>query len=124
MGATVDTVLSVIVLTLIWFPAVSLMNSLAGRPFGGDLVFRVVVVLAVGTAYPFVAGDWSLGDLGEYLFLLFVAALAWGLVVMGVLVILGIELFSPNPLPQATVWFLAYGSTYYVVFRTDTVLFR
>lgn len=122
--ATVDTVLSVLALGVVWHPAVSYANALTGTPFGEEVVVFAVGVLAVGTAYPFVAGDWSLGDLGEYLFLLYVAAVIWSVVGMGVILASGIRFSGTSAIPQATVWALAYVSVYVLVFRTNVTIFR
>jgi len=122
-GATTDTVLSGVALVAIWYPLVFYSNALLGTAVGARAVTAAVGVLAVGTAYPFVAGSWSLGDLGEYLFLLFAAAFVWGVVTMAVIGMSGQQFSGAESLPQTIMWGLAYLSAYFVVRRTDVTVF-
>jgi len=123
-GATVDTVASVSALAVIWYPALHYANALARSPLTGSTVDFAVTVLAFGSAYPFVAGDFSLGDLGEYLFVLVGAALGWGVVGTIGTVGLDVRFSGANRAPEAVVWGLAYVTTYVVVCRTRISVFR
>lgn len=122
--ATVDTVFSVFAFVVIWYPALHYTNKLVGFPLDESRVAFGVGVLALVSAYPFVAGNVSLGDLGEYLFLFLVAAFGWGIVGMIVIIGSGLVLSGSDVVPQAVVWGLAYFTAYLVVFRTKTTIFR
>lgn len=69
--ATVDTVAVFLAAVVILFPVTDALGTVIGLPSGG---IRVVIgVVAFGVTYPVVAGEWSMGTLGEYFFA-FVAA--------------------------------------------------
>jgi hypothetical protein len=122
-SATADTVLAVVALVLVWFPAVHLLSELAGTLVGDGTVGFATLVLAVGSAYPFVAGDWSFGSLGEFAFVLVCAAVAWSVVGMAVIGAADLQFAGGNRLPQAVAWLLAYASAYVVVVRSDVTVF-
>lgn len=121
--ATVDTLLSFSALVVTWYPAVHYANALAGSPLSESTVGFVGGVLALATAYPFVEGEWSLGDLGEYLFVFLASAVGWGIVGLTVIGPSGVRFSGSDPTPQALVWGLAYLTAYGIVFRTDGTLF-
>jgi len=123
VGATADTILSGTALAIVWYPLVFYSNALLGTPLGTRAVTTAVGVLAVGTAYPFVARSWSLGDLGEYLFLLLATAFAWGFVIMAMIGVSGQQFSGSNSLPRVIMWGLAYLSAYFVVRQTDVTVF-
>lgn len=79
-------------------------------------------VLAVGGAYPVVTGDWSLGQLGEYVFVLFASALGWGLVGVLLILVSGLTLSGSNPAPQAVLWVTASVTAYIIVYRTQLTI--
>lgn len=124
LGATAETTAVTIVLATIWYPVVATANALAGTPVGGDLVGPALFALALGSAYPFVAGGWSIGDLGEFCFLLLVAGLAWGVVTVTVVAASGAEFTGSDPLPQVALGLPAYAIAYVLAFRTDVQVFR
>lgn len=119
-GAIIDTILSGVTLVVIWYPLVFYSNALLGTPLGAGGVTAAVGVLALGTAYPFVTGLWSLGDLGEYLFVLFSSVFAWGIIIMAIIGVSGQQFFTTNSIPQTIMWGLAYFSAYFVTCRLDT----
>lgn len=121
-GATVDVLLSVLGFLLVWYPLVSVGNAVLGTPVSAATVDLVVGVLALGSAYPVVAGDWSLGRVGEFAFVLVAAAVGWGLVGMVLVLASGVRLSGGNPAPQAAVWAAAYLTAYVVVYRTELSL--
>ncbi|WP_231185389.1 hypothetical protein [Haladaptatus sp. DYF46] len=102
---------------------VSLGNAVLGSPASASTVNLVIGVLAVGGAYPVVAGDWSLGQLGEYVFVLTASAFGWGLLGMAVILVSGRTFAGSNPIPQATVWAAASLTAYIVVYRTQLTIF-
>lgn len=62
-GPTVDVLAATVGLGFVTYPLARSVLSLLGGPLPAGLVTGVV---AVGGAYPFVAGPWSLGTLGDY----------------------------------------------------------
>lgn len=72
---TVDLLLAAFGLAVLTFPVVSVTNVALGDPLAQSTVRTVVGVVALGGSYPFVAGDWSLGRLGEFVFLVAASAL-------------------------------------------------
>ncbi|WP_080510492.1 hypothetical protein [Halorubrum coriense] len=124
LSATLDFLFSAFGLVLVWYPMVSLGNAVLGFPVSASTRNLLVGVLAFGGSYPVVAGDWSLGRLGEYVFVLLASVLAWGFV--GTVAVLAWEAsFSgSNPAPQAAVWAAAYLTAYFVVYRTQWSIFR
>lgn len=123
MSATVDFLLAVVGFILAFYPLVSLGNAILGSPGSAATVNLVVGVLAVGGAYRVVAGDWSLGELGEYVFVLTAAAFGWGLIGMLVVLTAGLTLSGSNPVPQAVLWATASLMAYIVVYRTQLSIF-
>ena len=119
VSATVDFLLAVLGFTLALYPLVSLGNAVLGSPHSATTVNLVTSVLAFGGAYPVVAGDWSLGQLGEYVFVLFASVLGWGLVGMLLILVSGLPLSGSNQVPQAVLWATASLTAYIVVYRTQ-----
>lgn len=124
LSATLDVLLAVLGFTIVWYPMVSLGNAVLGSPATPATVTTVVGVLALGGAYPVVAGDWSLGRLGEYVFVLVAAAIGWGVVGLLFVVASGVTLSGGDRAPQAAVWLAAYATAYAVVYRAGTRIFR
>ncbi|GKZ14147.1 hypothetical protein [Haladaptatus sp. T7] len=118
VSATVDFLLAVFGFIIVLYPMVSLGNAVFGSPASASTIGLVLGVLAVGGAYPMVAGDWSLGQLGEYVFVLTVATFGWGLLGMIVILVSGLSLAGSNPVPRAIVWVAASLTAYIVVYRT------
>jgi len=123
-SATVDFVLAILVFTVAFYPVVSLGNAVLGSPVSDGTVTLVVGVLAVGGAYPVVSGEWSLGRLGEYVFVATAAAFGWGLLGLVVILVSGVSLAGSNPVPQALVWAAASFTAYILVYRTQVTVFR
>ncbi|ELZ57996.1 MULTISPECIES: hypothetical protein [Halorubrum] len=123
LSATLDFLLSVLGFTIVWYPMVSLGNAVLGFPVSTSTVNLIVGVLAFGGSYPVVAGDWSLGRLGEYLFVLIASVIGWGLVGMVPFLASGVSVSGSNPAPQAAVWAAAYLTAYVVVYRTRWSVF-
>ncbi len=123
VSATVDFLLAACGFTIVLYPMVSLGNAVLGSPASASTVNLVIGVLAVGGAYPVVAGDWSLGQLGEYVFVLTASAFGWGLLGMAVILVSGRTFAGSNPIPQATVWAAASLTAYIVVYRTQLTIF-
>jgi hypothetical protein len=84
----------------------------------------VTGVLAIGGAYPIVSGNWSLGQLGEYVFVLFASALGWGLLGMLLILVSGLTFSGSNPVPQAVLWVTASLTAYIIVYRTQLSIIR
>lgn len=124
MSATVDFLLAAVGFGIAFYPLVSLGNAVLGSPGSASMVTLVVGVLAVGGAYPVLAGDWSLGQLGEYVFVLIASAFGWGLVGMLLILASGLTLSGSNPVPQAALWATASLTAYVVVYRTQLSIFR
>lgn len=122
-SATVDFLLSVFGFILALYPLVSIGNAILGSPGSVATVNVVVGVLAVGGAYPVVAGDWSLGQLGEYVFVSIASAFAWGLIGMLLILASGLTLSGSNPVPQAVLWTTASLTAYIVVHRIELSIF-
>lgn len=123
LSATLDLLLSVLGFALVWYPMVSLGNAVLGFPVSTSTSHLLVGVLALGGSYPVVAGDWSLGQLGEYIFVLIASALGWGLIGMIAVLASGVSISGSNPAPQAAVWAAAYLTAYIVVYRTQWSVF-
>lgn len=119
LSATIDFLLSILGFTLIWYPMVSLGNTVLGSLVSASTINLIVGVLAFGGAYPVVAGDWSLGRIGEYIFVLIASAITWGLVGMVIVLVSGVSISGSNAVPQAIVWAAAYLTAYFVVYRTQ-----
>lgn len=124
LSATVDFLLAVFGFILALYPLVSLGNAVLGSPGSTATVNMVVGALAVGGAYPVVAGDWSLGRLGEYVFVLIASAFGWGFMGMLVILVAGLTLSGSNPVPQAVLWVAASLTAYIVVYRTQLSIFH
>lgn len=103
LSATFDLLLSILGFILVWYPMVSLGNAVFGFPISTSMSNLLVGVLALGGSYPVVAGDWSLGQLGEYIFVLVASAIGWGLIGMGAVLASGVSISGSNPAPQAAV---------------------
>jgi len=123
-SATVDLLLAILGFTVAFYPLVSLGNAVLGSPASDTTVTLVVGVLAVGGAYPVVSGEWSLGRLGEYVFVATAAAFGWGLLGLVVILVSGVSLAGSNPVPQALVWAAASFTAYILVYRTQVTVFR
>lgn len=124
LSATLDVILAGIGFVLVLYPMISLGNAVLGSPVTASTVNLIVGVLALGGAYPVVAGDWSLGQLGEYVFVLLASAIGWGVIGMLVVLASGVTLAGSNRVPQAVVWSAAYLTAYIVVYRTTLRVFR
>jgi len=123
LSATIDFLLSILGFTLIWYPIVSLGNAVLGSPVSAPTVNLIVGVFAFGGAYPVVAGDCSLGRLGEYIVVLIASAITWGLIGMVIVLVSGVSISGSNAVPQAMVWAAAYLTAYFVVYRTQLSIF-
>lgn len=109
-GATADVLSAVVALAILVYPAAHLGNALLGSPVPAGTLRLLVGVLALGGAYPFVAGDWSLDALVDA-FLAFVAAVVVAGVLGGVVIAaLDLGISGGNPTPQA----VAVGAAYVV----------
>ncbi|SEH53948.1 hypothetical protein SAMN05192561_105121 [Halopenitus malekzadehii] len=124
LSATLDLLLSVLGFILVWYPMVSLGNAVLGFPVSTSTSNLLVGVLALGGSYPIVAGDWSLGQLGEYIFVLIASAIGWGLIGMIAILASGVSFSGSNPAPQAAVWVAAYLTAYIVVCKSQRSVFR
>lgn len=124
LGATGEVLLAAVAFHVVWYPAVSLGNELAGAPLADPAVRLVVFCLALGGAYPVVAGGWSLGRVADYAFFLVVTAVTWGVVGLVVVATAGLELSGNDPLPQAVLWALAYPTAYLLAFRAGLSVFE
>ncbi|CCQ35146.1 hypothetical protein HLRTI_003408 [Halorhabdus tiamatea SARL4B] len=122
--ATVDFLLAVFGFVLAFYPLVSLGNAVLGSPGSAATVNLVVGVLAFGGAYPVVAGDWSLGRLGDFAFVLIASAIGWGIIGMVSVLALDVTISGSNRMPQAIVWGAAYVTAYLVVYRTELSIYR
>jgi hypothetical protein len=122
LAATLDLLLAVLGFTIVWYPIVSLGNAALGSPVSTGTVQLVVSVLALGGAYPVVAGDWSLGQLGEFVFALTASAFVWGVIGLLTLLLGEFSFDGSNRLPQVVVWLAAYLTAYVLVFRTSVTL--
>jgi hypothetical protein len=124
LSATVDVLLAVFGFVLVWYPAISIGNAVLTEPVSNSTVSLLVGVLALGSAYPVVAGEWSLGAVGEFVFVLIAAAFGWGLVGMLLLLGSGQSLSGATRLPQALVWAAGYLTAYVVVYKIQITVFR
>lgn len=123
LSATLDLLLSVLGFTLVWYPMVTLGNAVLGFPVSDSTSNLLVGVLALGGSYPVVAGDWSLGQLGEYIFVLMASAIGWGLIGMVAVLTAGMSISGSNPAPQAAVWAAAYLTACIIIYRTQRSIF-
>ncbi|SDY08751.1 hypothetical protein [Halopenitus persicus] len=124
VAATLDLLLGLIGLAIVLHPLISLWNTVLGSPVSPATVSLIVGVLAFGGAYPIVAGDWSLGRLGEYVVVLFASVLAWGLLGMVAILVSNVTIQGNNAAPQAIVWTAASLTAYLLVYRARVSLFR
>src|SRR6056297_1612264 len=106
--ATSDVLLMIVGLGIILAPAVSTINSLLGAPFPNQTVNLTIGVLAVGGSYLFVAGGWSLGSFGEFVFAFVGCSIAAGVFIFVVIVLIGLEISGSNPLPQTIMFAVAF----------------
>jgi len=123
-AATLDFLLAAGGFVLVWYPIVHFGNALLGAPATDATVNLVVGVLAFGGAYPVVAGDWSLGRLGEFVFVLFAGVLGWGAVGAVLVLASGASLSGGDVAPLTLVWAAAYATAYAVVYRRGIRIFR
>ena len=123
LSATIDFLLSILGFTLIWYPMVSLGNAVLGSLVSAATVNLIVGVFAFGGAYPVVAGDWSLGRIGEYIFVLIASAITWGFIGMVIVLVSRVSISGSNAVPQAMVWAAAYLTAYFIVYRTQLSIF-
>ena len=124
VSATLDLLLAMFGFILVWYPMVSIGNAVLGFPVSSSTSHLLVGVLALGGSYPVVAGDWSLGQLGEYIFVLLASVLGWGVLGMIAFLALGVSTSGSDPTPRAAVWAAAYLTAYIVVYRTQLSIFR
>lgn len=124
LSAILDFLLAVLGFVVVWYPMVSLGNVVLGSPISEPLSNLLVGVLVFGSSYPVVAGDWSLGQLGEYVFALLVAVLGWGIVGAVAVLAWRASFSGSNPGPQAAVWAAAYLTAYVVVYKTQWSISR
>ena len=122
--ATVDVGFAFLGVAAAVYPTLSLAAALLGSPFLRALVPVLTFVLAFGASYPYVAGGWSLGRLGEFLFVAVAGVLAWGAVVAGVLLVFDVAIVPDDPAPIATAWTLGLATAYAVVYWQEIRLFR
>jgi len=87
LSATVDVLSAVVSLWVVFALVLAVANDLLGEPLSTWVVERVVFVLALGGAYPFVAGDWALAKLTDF-------ALAAVVAAFGLSSLIGISLFA------------------------------
>ncbi|WP_158056625.1 hypothetical protein [Halorussus halophilus] len=113
--ATTDVFLATFGLGMLFYPIVLTTNAMLGTPLTDSEVTLFVVILALGGSYPFVAGDWSLGLLGEYIFVFTASALGIGLLAAIGIVVFGIELSGSDPLPRAVLFAMAYFVSFVLV---------
>ena len=114
--ATVDFLLAAAGLSVVVFPALSVVVALGtGNPLGSGPAGTVALVVAVGGSYPFVAGDWSYGRLGRFVGTLIVTTAAGSL--LGLAVLSRTDLALPDPvLARAAVLAVAYPAATVVAF--------
>ncbi|QHS16162.1 hypothetical protein GWK26_02785 [haloarchaeon 3A1-DGR] len=124
VAATLDLLLGLIGLAIVLHPLISLWNTVLGFPVSPATVSLIVGVLAFGGAYPIVAGDWSLGRLGEYVVVLFASVLAWGLLGMVAILVSNVTIQGNNAAPQAIVWTAASLTAYLLVYRARVSILR
>lgn len=124
LSATIDLLLAVLGFTLVWYPMVSLGNTVLGTPVSDATVNLIVGMLALGGSYPVVAGDWSLGRVGDYVFVLIASVIGWGIIGMVSVLALDVTISGSNRAPQVVVWGAAYLTSYLVVYRTELSIYR
>ncbi|NHN40186.1 hypothetical protein G9C85_00865 [Halorubellus sp. JP-L1] len=122
--ATLDFVFAFVGVGAVAYPTLRLVAELAGPTVPRGLVPLAAFALAFGASYPYVAGDWSLGRLGEFLFVAIASTLAWGVLVAGVVLALDLPSYPADPAPAATAWTLALATAYAVVYWRAIRLFR
>ncbi|WP_323676752.1 hypothetical protein [Halorubellus sp. PRR65] len=122
--ATADFAFAFLGVAAVAYPTLYLLAALVGSPVLRDLAALAAFVLAFGASYPYVAGDWSLGRLGEFLFVAVAGVLAWGAVVAGVVLALDLATAPDDPASLATTWTLALATAYAVVYWQQRQLFR
>jgi hypothetical protein len=113
---TVDTLMAAFGLAAVTYPGVAVVNAFFGSPLAPGTVRLLVGVVAVGGAYPFVAGDWSLGRLGTFLFAFTASLLLGGLLAFAVFLALGTSL-DDGTLAQTSLVAVAYVAAYALVYR-------
>lgn len=124
LSATYDLLLAILGFVIVWYPLLSLGNAILGSPAADATVHLIVCVLAFGGAYPVVAGDWSIGRLSDYAFILITSAIGWGIIGMVSILALDLTISGSNRMPQAIVWGAAYVTAYLVVYRTELSIYR
>jgi hypothetical protein len=116
-SATFDLLFAAFGLGLLLLPGAVVCNALLGEPVPRPLVERGVGVVALGGAYPFVAGNWSLHRLGDTLVAFVGGALAAGVVGAVTVVVLGLDLSGSDPRPQFAVVAVGYLTAFLLVHR-------
>ena len=124
LSATLDLLLAVFGFVVVWYPTVSLANAVLGSPLSESTCNLLVGVLALGGSYPVVAGDWSLGRLGEYIFVFHVSAIGWGVVGMLPVLASGVSFAGGNRAPQAALVAVAHLTAYVLVYRAQLRILR
>lgn len=85
----------IIVLALLWLPIIGIVNAAFSFELGNHLMIILAVLLALPSSYPFYTGSYSIGLLGEFLFVFIVALFAWGLLGFAVIVASAMVGFGP-----------------------------
>ncbi|MFD1514256.1 hypothetical protein [Halomarina rubra] len=105
---TVDLLLAAFGLAVLAYPLVTVTDAALGGPLSASGVRTVVAVVAVGGAYPFVAGDWALGRLSEFVFVLTATALGVSACLFVVAVVFGTTVSTSDATARAIVVGLTY----------------
>jgi len=87
LSATVDVLSAVVSLWVVFALPLAVGNGLLGNPLSTWVVERVLFVLAITGAYPFVAGYWPLPKLTDF-------ALASVISAFGLSSLIGVSLFA------------------------------
>ncbi|XVH32118.1 hypothetical protein ACNS7O_02745 [Haloferacaceae archaeon DSL9] len=100
-------------------PALSLANTVVGAPLRGSQVALVLAVVAFGAAYPYVAGNWSIGRLVGFAVAFLVSMAAFR--VVGTLGLSAVGVPVQNPISRIAALILAYVTAYLVVYRRGSI---
>jgi hypothetical protein len=104
--ATVETVAVFLATAVILFPGATALGTALGLPSG--VVHVAIQIVAFGATYAFVAGEWSIGTLGEYFFA-FLAATSIVLGLTGTVPTFeGINLSVGDSIVRLGLWCLVY----------------
>ena len=109
---------------IIWYPMLSLGNAVLGVPVPTTQVSLVVGILAFGSTYAAMTGEWPLQRVGIYVVVLLASALGWALCGLIVILMTGVTISGTDPAPQAAVWAAAYPTAYYVLTRSRLLEFQ